>query len=167
MKKALSLLFVLLMVFSLTACGPDEAKSGKAKAYTIEDMTITLTDSFMHMKALAPNFTDCYGATDVTAIFLKETFASLEATGDEDLDVYAEAVRESNTASDMTAVLHEDGVTYLEYTAESDGDTFKYFAAVFKGSDAFWLVQFACDVEEYDGYKSYFISWAKTVEFAE
>ena len=67
----------------------------------------------------------------------------------------------------MTAVLHEDGVTYLEYTAESDGDTFKYFAAVFKGSDAFWLVQFACDVEEYDGYKSYFISWAKTVEFAE
>lgn len=167
MKKALSLFFVLVMVFSLTACIPDEAKSGKAKTYTVEEMTITLTDAFMHMASLAPDFTDCYGATDVTAIFLKETFESLDATGDESVDVYAEAVRESNSASDMSDIFHEDGVTYVEYTAENDGETFKYFAAMYKGSDAFWLVQFACDESAYEEYKPYFIDWAKSVEFSE
>lgn len=167
MKKVLSLFFVFAMLFSLTSCLPDEAKSGKAKTYTVEELSITLTDSFMRMSSIAPDFTDCYGATDATVFFQKETFESLEATGDETVDQYAEAVREASSASDVSEILHEDGVTYFEYSGESEGDTFKYFAAMFKGPDAFWLVQFACEDTVYEEYKPYFIDWAKTVEFSE
>ena len=37
-------------------------------------------------------------------------------------------------------------------------------AAVYKGSDAFWFIQWACESEEYEEYRPHFVNWAKLVD---
>lgn len=59
-----------------------------------------------------------------------------------------------------------DGINYFEYTyLNLSEESFKYFNTAYESDDAFWLVQFACAVDDYDSNKSDFIKWAKTVSF--
>ena len=54
-----------------------------------------------------------------------------------------------------------------EYTRENEklkGD-YHYFAVLFKGEDAFWMVQFAVPEADITEYRPLFIDWAKTIEF--
>lgn len=44
----------------------------------------------------------------------------------------------------------EDGLVYFTYEKSNNGKDYKYYATVFKGTDAYWLIQFACEVDDFD-----------------
>ena len=64
MKKFLSLLLAVVMLFGLTSC-----MKVNPKDFTCEGMTITLTDRFQ--EANYESYTVCYQSSDLTVIVLK------------------------------------------------------------------------------------------------
>lgn len=169
MKKIISILLVFIVASFCVSCSFSKAYEGKPKDFTTEELTITLTDEFMKMSTFAAGFTAAYGASDVTLLISKETFADLGIDDSYSAVDYAWAVHDSYTLDDLTDVYTtEDGLVCFEYSATGDeGNVFKYFAVCYKSADAFWLLQFATDEPFYDTYLPYFISWAKTVTFAD
>ena len=80
-----------------------------------------------------------------------------------------EDVQSNNVIVDTegnSVLFEEDGVEYYEYTDfDLLSDSYKYLSTAYESDDAFWLVQFCCDVDDYDSNKADFIKWAKTVSF--
>jgi hypothetical protein len=96
----------------------------------------------------------------------KETFISLGEYGSISVTEYNEIIQKGTEAPTKTAVRTEDGLCYYDHTLIIDGESFTYRVFAYKGSDAFWLVQFACDKNEFADKRQDFISWANTVAFA-
>ena len=46
---------------------------------------------------------------------------------------------------------------------EAKKTNFTYFVSLYKGTDAFWIVQFACKSSEYADYEQYVVKWARSV----
>ena len=96
---------------------------------------------------------------------LKETFESLSLVGlskNSTVEEYAEAVIKNNKAD--YEIQKDDDLVYFTYEKESNGKKYYYLSALVKGSDAFWLTNFACNESDKDKYKSKFIKWAKTIK---
>ncbi len=160
MKKMLSGLLVLLLMCSFVSC-----TNGAAKEFTSNGMSITLTDAFR--ENTYEGYTVCYDSKDVAVFVVKEPFSIQEGLSDLSIDDYAEAVYEANASKSPSEISKENDLTSMEYNFlnEQENQTYRYYAAMFKGSDAFWLVQFACKQDEYDAKRQTFIDWAKTVKF--
>ena len=95
----------------------------------------------------------------------KEEYYDKDGFQDYTLEQYGNLVLKNNNLS-ASELQNLDGLTEFEYefTNPNTKDTYTYFSFVYKADDAFWLVQFACDVKDYNEYKPYFIEWAKTVD---
>lgn len=158
MKKSISVLMSLLLLFCLASCGePAE------EVFSKDGLTITLTDSFRETNY--ENYTACYESSNTAVFALKESFDLLEGLEDYTLDQYAELVKNANSSKMPSEITETEGLTAFEYSFyNTDQDaTFKYFTVVYKGVDAFWTVQFCCDKEDYEILKSEFIKYAKSV----
>ncbi len=168
MKRTISLLLILLLALSLASCLPDKKSyEGKPKDFTVEELTITLTDEFMKMSFAADGFTAAYGATDTTLLVLKETFKELNIDNSYTAEDYAWAVHDGYSADYITDVYTEDGLVCFEFGATTDeGDPLEYLAVCYKAEDAFWLLLFATDKPLFDEYRFYYMSWAKSVSFS-
>jgi len=196
MKKTIALILVLTTLLTLASCGMlfPKAKDGKAKTFSVSGMQITLTDSFSEMEL--DGYEAAYSTRDVFVIMLKESFDLTTSAGISDFAGYAETVHQGNENYSPTELMTEEGLTYFEYTflntdknmtltyfksptelmteegltysvlITDENKTYKYFTVMLEGTDAFWTVQFACEVSEYDGYKSYFVNWAKSIQFS-
>ena len=168
MKKTIALILVLTTLLTLASCGMlfPKAKDGKAKTFSVSGMQITLTDSFSEMEL--DGYEAAYSTRDVLVIMLKESFDLTTSAGISDFAGYAETVHQGNENYSPTELMTEEGLTYFEYTFlnTDENKTYKYFTVMLEGTDAFWTVQFACEVSEYDGYKSYFVNWAKSIQFS-
>ncbi len=162
MKKFLSLLFAVVMLVSLTSC-----MTASPKDFTCEGMTVTLTDRFKETEY--EGYTVCYGSPDVMVIVLKESF-SLQAGLDQmTLDEYAKLVLQANASKSPSEITKHEGFQSMEYDFlnEKENQTYSYFSTMFKGPDAFWLIQFACKTEDYDANKDTFLTYANSIKFAE
>ena len=71
-------------------------------------------------------------------------------------------VRVSGTPAERK---EEEGLTCFTYEKEQNGKNFEYYATVFKGPDAYWLIQFACETENFDDFLPDFQKWANSVTF--
>jgi len=140
-----------------------EAPQVTAKAFSVEDMQITLTDAFVPMTA--EGFTAGFCSEEVVVYVLRERFDAFEGFEELSLAGYGTMVLESNGLAD-TITLQEDGDSvsfeYL-YTQEETGAAFYYYCVAKKGTDAFWLIQFAAPAREQPLYEGVFPQWAKTV----
>ncbi len=158
MKKLISVLMSLLLLFCLVSCGePAEEEFSK------DGLTITLTDSFRETHY--ENYTACYESSSAAVFAIKESFDLLDGLEDYTLEQYAELVKTSNSSKMPSEITNVDELTTFEYSfynTEEDA-TFKYFTVVYKGVDAFWTIQFCCDQEDYEILKSEFIKYAKSV----
>ena len=78
---------------------------------------------------------------------------------------YATMVRDANAAKAPGEISTVDGVTFFEYVFnnEQEGREYSYYTVVFRGTESFWLVQFATFSDEYESRKPDFVKWAKTV----
>lgn len=136
--------------------------SGEPKDFTVNGMQITLTDEFR--KQSAAGFTAGYGSKEVAVLVLEEEFSLQAGFGDLTLREYADLVLKNSGYT--TTIKTENGVTYFEYEATVDnGTVYHYVAAMYKGPDAFWLIQFATEKEDAAAYRDQIFTWAKSVTF--
>ena len=79
---------------------------------------------------------------------------------------YAELIVNDNK---FDTEIKEDGTfVYFEHVIKNTDDadeTFKYFSAVYKSDEAFWLIHFGCTEENYDTNRESFATYAKSVSF--
>jgi len=163
MRKNVSVLGVILVCVAisgfLVGCTGE-----KEKTFSKAGMSIVLTDKFVE-KDIASQ-TAYFESTEALVTALKEDFPGFESADVDaasmDLAEYANLVLENNRLS--STVETKDGLTCFEYEKTVSGKNFTYFATVFKGEDAFWLIQFACETQNYKGYSDKFVKWAKGVK---
>ena len=179
MKKLLSILLLTVMLFTLVACGggdttttaattttttgPQKVYEKVPKQFSSSGMKITLTDAFI--EATVPGYTVCYDSSDVAVVALKESFSLLAGLSGLSVEEYADLVHQSNASKSPTAVTKLDGLTVFEYDfLNTDlNQTYSYLTVMYKGSDAFWTIQFSTLKGQYTEYRPYLINWAKTV----
>lgn len=165
-KKGMVILVVALIlgfVLGLARTTLEKSQTEKAKEFSTEGMTITLTAEFKEESY--EGFTQCYETKDVAVFTLKEEFTLMEGLEDYTVAEYGELVVLGNGLDD-SALKTENGVTYFDYNADgSSGTEFYYFATVHKSGDAFWLIQFAVDADQAEQYRPLFFQWAASVTF--
>ncbi len=164
MKKILCFFLCALLVFALASCTPlPNARDGVETEFIIDDLKITLTDSFEPSKA--DGHSGCYSANDVMVIFDKETVESLEDTDIETLSDYVNAILEKTEDLNVSEITDVGNITYIEYTNETEDDKYSFFVSFYKSEDAFWMLQFSSRESDYADYRPDFVKWAKSVSF--
>ena len=153
------LLCVAVLQLLLLSC----ACSAKARArtFTIDAMSITLTDSFCAQPMLGQ--TAYYESDDALVTVLKERNADLGMT----VSDYVKSVIQLNKLNTINATVEtEDELVYFSFEQEVLGKECRFMAFAYKGGDAFWLVQFVCDAEDAVEMESVFLEYARSVTFA-
>ncbi len=160
MKKFLSLILAMVLLLAFASCG-----KAQPKEFSSSGMTVTLTTAFR--ENTQAGYTVCYESSEVAVFILKESFSIQPGVENLTLDEYADLVRQSNASKSPSAIAKQDGFHTMEYDFlnEQENKTYSYYCTMFKGPDAFWLIQFACEEGDYDSYKETFLGWAKTVTF--
>lgn len=163
MKKLLALLLGVILLISTVGCSKDSPDENEA-LYSADGMSITLPDYFKAIET--QQYAACYDSEDVAVFVVKEEFSANQSFSDLSLDEYAELVYAASSAYSPNEITENEGLTCMEYEfyIENDNQTYVYFTTIFKGSDAFWQVQFSCIEALYEQYKPQFVEWAKTVD---
>lgn len=131
----------------------------KPQDFTEAGMTITLSDEFHSFTA--QGYTFAYTTAESAVFGLKEPFSIAPGVENMTLEEYGQLVIANSNLEGKAQLTQGDGFMHFEFQV----DSFYYLACVYKGNDAFWLVQFSCDTDNKDTYKSQFLDWAKTVTF--
>ena len=165
MKKTYKIsLLLLCMVLLLSFCSCGLFGKAKEKDSSKSGATITLTDEFTEQELVSQ--TAYYVSMKSIVTMLKEEFSLFKGTEYENmtLNEYAKLVITANSLTATAA--EEDGLVYFTYEKSNNGKDYKYYATVFKGTDAYWLIQFACEVDDFDKFLPDFQKWAKSVKFS-
>lgn len=164
MKKILStLLAAALLLTLLTGCG-GAAKSAEPKTFEETDLSVTLTDDFS--KQELENITYYYISEKAIAMMLKEDFSVFEAaeiSTDITLEQYAQLITDNNGLTGTAIGTDSRGNVSFTYTNTADGQEFFYYATVKKGTNAYWLCQFACRTADAEAYKPLFAEWGASI----
>ena len=151
------LLFIIVILYLFPGC------SERMNTFEKNGMSITLTNDYQEKPK--ENITAYYESSKAAVIAEKDDFASINDSGmssDISSAEYAELIIESSGLD--TPVLEENGLTYFEYSIDTDFGSFKYLASIYKSSDAFWLIQFSCQTDIYDSMRSEFFAFAHSVK---
>ena len=163
MKKLLIVLLAVWMAVAMVSCAGKDPRDGEAKTFSVDGLSITLTDGFREKDV--DGYNKGYDSAKMGVLVLKEAFADIPGAESLTLDDYAEMVLENNQGK-ASEVKTSDGLTYMEYVAESSGQEYGYLVVMYRSADAFWLVQFFSKSADFNEYRPSFINWAKTVTFA-
>jgi hypothetical protein len=134
-----------------------------AKVFSVEGMEITLTDRFALMQA--EGATAGFSGDDAVVYVLREDFDAFEGFAELSLAGYGTMVLENNGLADAVTLQEEGDMAVFEYlfTQEDSAASYYYYCVARKGTDAFWLVQFAVPAQEQEIYQSVFPHWAQTI----
>ena len=165
MKKRVFLAVLLLSIFCLL-CGcfpnvmfiPDENSIGQTKKFEKDGFSILLTDKFTEEQSQM-GF-DAYFVADFCGVcVLKEEFTLEEGLAEKSLEEYTASVIANNGHTGITPQT-KGGLWFYERTnAGSYARSYCY-----KGSDAFWIVQFLCNPSDAQTLGDTFYLWAQSVE---
>lgn len=162
-KQRMGLFILAICCLFLGGCFNKEVKQ---KEYSSHGFHIKMDEGMIEQDIATSTATFTNTETVVTA--LKEEFTLLESIGinkDSKIEDYAKAVIENN--KENYELKEKDNIHYFEYEKTVSGKNFYYLSAVYKSSDAFWLVSFACEKNNRSTYEKTFLEWAKTVTFSE
>lgn len=136
----------------------------KSTVFSYDGMEITLTESF-EKRDIEP-FNVSYVSNNAAVFVLKESFDLLEGFENYTVNEYTDLVVQNN-GFDSSYVYSVDGLPYFAYERETDEGTFTYYGFTYKGTDAFWLIQFAVPSDKVANYENLITNWAKSVKFAQ
>lgn len=160
-RKGLLLLIVAFILGIFIGLG--RTRIVEEKDFSVEGMTITLNEEFSRTNY--EGFTQCFESKAVAVFTLKEAFSLMPGLEDYTLQDYADLVISANGMS-SAELKEEQGILYFAYVTQGgDGEDYYYVATLHKGSDAFWLIQFATPASNQEKLHDRFIDWAATVEF--
>ena len=154
-----------LMMGCLSGCSLSSLDDDvKAKTFSEEGMTITLTDEFSSFDA--GNFTVGFQSRNAMVLGLKEEFTLKEGFADYTLEEYGNLVL-TNNKLEFCELNSAEGLTFFEYlyTDPDSAVDYRYFSCVYKTEDAFWLVHFITEEKSLGVYADQIVTWAKSVEF--
>ena len=160
MKHFTKAFFIITLVCTLFLCGCNPS-APEEKTFTSKGLTVTLTDEFQETSI--DGFTVVYSSSKIALFALKEEFSHFEAGTT--LAEYADLVIKANGLNNAT-VETKEGLTCFTYESTVDGVSYSYFASVFQGTDAFWLVQFSTETSDFEASKDAIVDYAKTVTVA-
>ena len=156
---AISVVIGLLIGVPLGLGIVNKDKVYEPKQFDKAGMTITLTEEFREFDA--ENYTVGYTTNKCAVFALEEAFSLFEDGESLTLRNYGQMILDNNGMNGTTKLVEENGLLYFEYQVE----TYHYMACLYKADDAFWMVQFSCDVDNINAFKPIFAQWAKTVVF--
>ena len=165
MKKIVFLTGLLLSI-SCLLCGclpkimfiPDENSIGEAKKFEKDGFSILLTDKFKEEQSKL-GFDAYFVADFCGVVVLKEEFTLKEGLAEESLEEYTASVIANNGHTDITPQT-KDGLWFYERPTDSSYAR----SYCYKGSDAFWIVQFLCKPSDAQTFGDTFDLWAQSVE---
>ena len=172
MKKII-VIFSLLFVFSLVLCGchpeimvkpdnvmaiPDDDSIGQTQIFEKDGIKLTLTDRFIETPSEL-GFYAYYVSDFCGVVVLREDFSLEEGLSERSLEEYVGNVIENNGHADIEPQNKDD----LWFYVRDSGETTSYSYS-FKGSDAFWIVQFICMTSDAPTLEDLFYLWADCVE---
>ncbi len=166
MKHFVKTLLVAALALTLLFTASCSLFAEEPKTFTSGEVSITLTNRFNEVEN--ENFTVTYASSKVAVVLLKETYTDLAAAGLTAASTaadYAEVVIEVQNLTGSTVSV-ENGLTCFTYESTVDGVTYRYLSTVHKTDDAFWMVQFGCDTDDFDANKADFVTYAKSVSFS-
>ncbi len=163
-KKALRLWALIMSFVMCAACSAKSVFSAPEKKFEVEGMQITLTEEFTQQTV--ENYTAAFTSRQAVVLVRKERFEDYPDFREETAEAYAELVHKENETLAPTEITRAEGVTYFEYTHQYEKEEVGHLLAVYKGSDAFWIVQFAAPQESYAMMKPIFLNCAKSVTFS-
>ena len=133
MKKII-LCMALVLATLLCACGnAAEAKFEKS------DFSVVLTDAFEEYESESCHA--CYKDKNVTVYIFKTDFSAMTGLEELDTELFGATIASLNPAA--SDIQEKDGLFYYEYPSSgSDGTEYKTISFNFKGSEAFYQVQF-------------------------
>lgn len=168
-KRMAALLISIILVLSITGCSGNDAKD-----FTVEEMTITLNESFTQgeIETQTAYFTN----QEYIITVMREDFAELQLAGmptDMDVATYASMVLDQNSIDAEIELYETDAEDYnyvvaFTYDKVVEENTVTYFATVYKSDSAYWFIQYAAPTNNSEGFeaaKPQFVEWAKTVRF--
>ncbi len=165
MKKCLLILALLLCsVLLLSGCFPDimvlpdSASIGEPKNFEKDGIRLTLTDRFTETPSEL-GFYAYYTANFSGVVVLKESFSLEEGLAELSLEDYTRNVIKNNGHTNLKPQCRDD----LWFYVRDAGNTRSYSYS-FKGSDAFWIVQFICMTSDASLLEDQFFMWANCIE---
>lgn len=126
----------------LGGCAP------KNQTVTVEDLTITVPGNYQDYtgRDFTGSYTFAYGCQDISLMGLREEFALYSQRYD--LAEYLELLLTASGADIQKQEI--EGIPGYTFTAENQGKTYEYLAAVYMTEDAYWLVQIGCLQENFE-----------------
>ena len=162
-RKGILILVAAFILGIFIGLAKNNARLVEPQDFSAAGMTITLNDQFDEVSY--EGFTQCFESKSVAVFTLKEDFSLMPGLEDYTLEDYADLVLSANGML-PEELKEEDGILYFDYVTQGgDGEDYYYVATLHKGSDAFWLIQFATPAGNQDKLHDQFIDWAQTVKF--
>ena len=172
MKKLIAII-ALLLVFSLALCGcipkmlinsdnvmviPDNDSIGEPQIFEKDGIKLLLTDQFIEQESEL-GFYAYYVSNFCGIVVLKEEFSLEEGLADRSLEEYVRNVIANNGHTDIEPQNKDD---LWFYVRDSGGN--RSYSYSFKGSNAFWIVQFLCRTSDAPMLEDLFYLWANSIE---
>lgn len=130
------------------------------QTFACQELRITLTEDFV--PASADGYTACYSAGDTAVFVLREDFSAKEGFGELSLADYGAMVLANNGLAGT--VNEEAGLTTFEaVTTDAAGTDFYYYCGLYKGTDAFWMVQVTTAAENAEDTAAQMRQWLESV----
>lgn len=179
MKKVLIFLLVLSLTLSLTGCFshrkdsenpkdhkkpmdaiviPDNASIGESKTFQKDGIQLTLTEKFTETRSEL-GFYAYYVADFCGVVVLNEDFSLADGAADLSLEEYIGNVIANNGHKNVEPQCR-DGLWYYV----KDSGNMRSYSYSFKGSNAFWIVQFVCMTQDAPMLEDLFYLWAECIE---
>ena len=160
MRKVASVVLVLVLLIPLVGCGsnPDMI------TYTVKEMKLTLPSESVK--------TENHSASGVGGFFTENTTIMVDRTDkslyedDVPLFNYAKAVQLANISFIPSSVQEEDGVVFFEYNYQDNRRyTICVFVSFLESEEAFWMLQFLAQEDEYADMLETYKEWTRNVTF--
>lgn len=139
--------------------------SAVPQTFRTEGLTITLSSKFSQLDM--EGYAACYGAHDAAVFITREPFSMAEGAEKLTLEEYGALVLQNNArAFGVTPRLQQtDGLIWFDYDYKNpeNGKNMNYFTVVYKGPDAFWMVQFVTETRKAEQYRAEFETYASSV----
>ena len=152
------MLLISLILAGCTILIHEESEVGSEKEFEKNGITIVLTDKFREQKSQM-GFDPYYVSNFCGVMVLKEDFSLEEGLENESLEEYIRNVIKNNGHTDIEPQ-HKDDLWFYE---KNEGAQ-TYFAYCYKGSEAFYFVQFGCMTADIPVMEEIIHEWAKSVE---
>ena len=133
------------------------------QVFSAEGMSITLTDDFRETSY--ESFTACYESRKIAVFALKESFSLMTGLEDYTLRQYAELVAKNNGIAKSDLKTDGDLIYFVRDAVNVDGVEYHYISYLYRGPDAFWLIQFATKEKDIGEYRDDIHTYARSVVF--